>query len=707
MSRHRRIVAALAAIGAAASSSAVTPPAGAGTVSTVITSTSPVTWVDAQDRQLMVATSGNTSVTIARDTPAGDPDPSWGPGGVKALGFSLPAGATTTSARIAADDQGRLTLLHSADGCTALPCDRWFQQIDGTTGATVSGPVEVDDVPPAWMTLEDGSLLLGSDGTALGWYGPDGTERANLPILTSELVHADVDAAGRLLVLDDAGTVHRFTPGGGPVLAVDTPCDALSATAPNGAVGASPFAPGFAVACAVGGGRPAALRYADDGSISWTQPGGAASAAPPGIATDVTVTADGRVWVGARTLSLFPWIPNGTGVVSVTPARSAAWDPIAYQRATGGSDHSDVAGGVVALRPVGIGDEVALADLKVCCRYANNTSPQMAALSAIVPYRPGPPLGRTGPLTFGMNVSGGLTVAFDGATWTDLRANRKPTAYDLDATFDGTTTTVATPVTGSGRPTTATLPDVGGGEVVHAAITARNEYGDSIAGSQTGTTVTPFRSVADFVDHQVQTLHGEPISAADRAATIGALTEGEVLPRTVMEDLLTGGVARSAVESTARIYRAAFLRDPDIGGLRYWVAQRRRGARIATIAEQFARSDEFRRRYGSLGNRAFVERIYQNVLGRAGDAGGIAFWTKRLDTGKATRGGVLAGFSESTEHVRRTNPIVKPLTVTFLMLDRRPTAAEKATWSVADDAYAQMPEAILSSPDYLARIGDR
>jgi len=183
------------------------------------------------------------------------------------------------------------------------------------------------------------------------------------------------------------------------------------------------------------------------------------------------------------------------------------------------------------------------------------------------------------------------------------------------------------------------------------------------------------------------------------------VTDGSLSPDAFMEQIITsGGAPLESVEPTARIYRAAFLRDADIGGLRFWYAKHRSGTRIAAIAEQFARSSEFQRRYGSLGNRAFVQRIYQNVLGRPGDAAGIDFWTRRLDTRRATRGAVLASFSESGEFVRKTNGIVQPLTVTFLMLDRRPTAAEKATWSTAEAVYADMPEAILATQEYLDRL---
>ncbi|MGN6693965.1 MAG: DUF4214 domain-containing protein, partial [Aquihabitans sp.] len=87
-----------------------------------------------------------------------------------------------------------------------------------------------------------------------------------------------------------------------------------------------------------------------------------------------------------------------------------------------------------------------------------------------------------------------------------------------------------------------------------------------------------------------------------------------------------------------------------------------------------------------------------------GDASGIAFWTKRLDTRKETRGGVLAGFSESAEHVRRTDPQLQPAAAWFLMLDRLPTTGERTTIATFDAPRQDAALAILSMPEYAARL---
>jgi hypothetical protein len=89
-------------------------------------------------------------------------------------------------------------------------------------------------------------------------------------------------------------------------------------------------------------------------------------------------------------------------------------------------------------------------------------------------------------------------------------------------------------------------------------------------------------------------------------------------------------------------------------GFTYWMNRRGEGRTLASISASFAGSSEFTRRYGTLSNSAFVDRVYQNVLGRPADSGGLRYWKARLDAGMS-RGQVMANFSQSTEYVRYTN----------------------------------------------------
>jgi len=100
-----------------------------------------------------------------------------------------------------------------------------------------------------------------------------------------------------------------------------------------------------------------------------------------------------------------------------------------------------------------------------------------------------------------------------------------------------------------------------------------------------------------------------------------------------------------------RLYRAAFARTPDLGGLGFWIGAIDNGASLGTVAQGFVDSGEFKNLYANATtNNAIVNRYYSNVLNRAGDPDGIAFWTQILDNKASTIAGVLTGFSESQEN---------------------------------------------------------
>jgi hypothetical protein len=103
----------------------------------------------------------------------------------------------------------------------------------------------------------------------------------------------------------------------------------------------------------------------------------------------------------------------------------------------------------------------------------------------------------------------------------------------------------------------------------------------------------------------------------------------------------------------ARLYEAYFGRLPDPSGMNYYLGLRANSVPLTAISDTFAVSTEFVQTYGPLGNAQFVDLIYQNVLGRPGDAGGVAYWRAQLDAG-VSRGTVMLNFSQSPEFIART-----------------------------------------------------
>lgn len=99
-----------------------------------------------------------------------------------------------------------------------------------------------------------------------------------------------------------------------------------------------------------------------------------------------------------------------------------------------------------------------------------------------------------------------------------------------------------------------------------------------------------------------------------------------------------------------RLYRAAFGRAPDEGGLGYWIGAGDGGVALAAMAQGFIDSGEFSAAYGALDNAGFVTRLYANVLQRSPDEAGLAFHLDLLERGVTTRNLTLLAFSESAEN---------------------------------------------------------
>jgi Ca2+-binding RTX toxin-like protein len=103
-----------------------------------------------------------------------------------------------------------------------------------------------------------------------------------------------------------------------------------------------------------------------------------------------------------------------------------------------------------------------------------------------------------------------------------------------------------------------------------------------------------------------------------------------------------------------RLYQATLDRAPDVAGHADWAGRIGTGdTPLSGAAAGFVGSREFQNVYGALDNAAFVELLYQNVLGRPSDPGGRQTWLDAL-AGGASRADVVLGFSESREFVNAT-----------------------------------------------------
>ena len=113
-----------------------------------------------------------------------------------------------------------------------------------------------------------------------------------------------------------------------------------------------------------------------------------------------------------------------------------------------------------------------------------------------------------------------------------------------------------------------------------------------------------------------------------------------------------------------RLYKAAFDREPDTGGLGYWIGRADAGVKSAVeIAVDFTWSTEFQNLYGitttdNYGTGSDVKDLvtgfYENVLDRSPDAGGLDYYTGVIESNEKTVGRVLAEISDSKENYDNT-----------------------------------------------------
>lgn len=293
-------------------------------------------------------------------------------------------------------------------------------------------------------------------------------------------------------------------------------------------------------------------------------------------------------------------------------------------------------------------------------------------------------------------------------SWTPPASGPTPTGYVVTTYVDGLA--VETPTTAGASATSVVVPtpDTGLHTFKVAAVGSAGTGRRSVASAPVavpGPDLGPFSSIAAFVRQQHRDFAGRQPTTAELQTMGRALARGDVTPQEVIRDLRGRATLTARRAAVSRLYRAAFGRVPDTAGLAYWVQRIATGTSMTKVAESFVASPELKRLYGTLSNTAFVDRVYQNVLGRAADADGRTYWVGQLQQGRS-RGRVLLQFADSAEHRTRTATLVEQVTTYVAMVGRVPTTAELRTTRAPGPSAtsAQLVRGLLGSTEYAARF---
>lgn len=149
-------------------------------------------------------------------------------------------------------------------------------------------------------------------------------------------------------------------------------------------------------------------------------------------------------------------------------------------------------------------------------------------------------------------------------------------------------------------------------------------------------------------------------------------------------------------------YRTVLGREPEASGRAWWLAQMKAGLLQPDDARRnFYASQEF---YTSSGgtDETYIDAIYQVLLGRGYDAGGLVFWSDVLAT--QGRSGVVDGiwFSAETYYFRVTQTYQS-------LLGRDPSTSDQAYWTefARTQGHTAMRTRIMASPEYWNRASKR
>lgn len=144
------------------------------------------------------------------------------------------------------------------------------------------------------------------------------------------------------------------------------------------------------------------------------------------------------------------------------------------------------------------------------------------------------------------------------------------------------------------------------------------------------------------------------VTARDGTDTLHQVQRLKFSDAIVAFDIAKGEIAGEAY----RLYKAAFDRAPDIGGLGFWINALDNGVSLLSVAKNFNTSAEFQKLYGAnVSNRDYLTSLYNNVLDRNPDEGGYDFWLNALSNG-ASRETILIDFSESKENIANVVQLV-------------------------------------------------
>jgi len=154
---------------------------------------------------------------------------------------------------------------------------------------------------------------------------------------------------------------------------------------------------------------------------------------------------------------------------------------------------------------------------------------------------------------------------------------------------------------------------------------------------------------------------GSQASVIDKSGSLGTTILSNVERLQFADTMIALDTGRDQTAGSGyMLYKAAFNRTPDVGGLGFWISKMDTGMGYSSVAQNFVNSAEFQAAFGGSNPtvNTLVTKLYNNVLTRTPDAGGLAFWQDKLSNSGWTTADVLGYFATSNENVTNVTPLI-------------------------------------------------
>jgi hypothetical protein len=324
-------------------------------------------------------------------------------------------------------------------------------------------------------------------------------------------------------------------------------------------------------------------------------------------------------------------------------------------------------------------------------------------------------LAKSAPRLLGERDNGWLDFSY--ASWTPEIDTTKPLkAGSLVITAsDGTVVkTLATPASpdGSLRGLSWDGRDNSGKMVGKSTYTyeLRAEAGDgsgAVRAADGTATPTGTFDVTDywssFTKASYQDFLGRAPSDAELTAQNHALASGKVTKLDYLTALANSDEWLSTI--VTKMYADTLGRDPDAGGLSFWInLLRTKTFTVAEVASRFYSSDEYYTLHAGASTEAWVTSLYAKLLNRTPDADGLQFWIRLTNDKNWGRDKVAYNFYQSEESRRD-----RVQAIYHVLLNREPDNTGWPFWTqrVLTTGDIALAYNIANSDEYFARAQTR